>query len=150
MEGMDGFAATRTGARGAPTFLGAPRASLEALTTPFAAIGAPFGVPYAIRNVHHGACDAPAALRAASARFGRMLEHHDFDLGGTPFDGQPWPIVDLGDVPADPRDLPGNAARVTKAVAAVVGRASRPLEDYHIKRQRTCSSGWPGAGGRSA
>ena len=112
---------------GAPTFLGAPRASLKALTTPFAVLGAPFGVPYTIRNVHHGACDAPAALRAASARFGRMLEHHDFDLGGTPFEGQPWPIVDLGDVPADPRDLPGNAARVAQAVAGVVARGAAPV-----------------------
>ena len=112
---------------GAPTFLGAPRGSLESLTTPFGAMGAPFGVPYTIRNVHHGASEAPGALRAASARFGRMLEHHDFDLGGTPFDGQPWPIVDLGDVPADPRDLPGNAARVTEAVAAVVARGAAPV-----------------------
>ena len=112
---------------GAPTFLGAPRAGLESLAAPFAAIGAPFGVPYAMRNVHHGASEAPAALRAMSARFGRMLEHHDFDLGGTPFDGRPWPIVDLGDVPADPRDLPGNAARVTEAVAGVVARSAAPV-----------------------
>src|ERR687892_667596 len=112
---------------GAPTFLGAPGGSLESLTTPFGAMGAPFGVPYTIRNMHHGASEAPGALWAASARFGRMLEHHDFDLGGTPFDGQPWPIVDLGDVPADPRDLPGNAARVTEAVAAVLAQGAAPV-----------------------
>lgn len=112
---------------GAPTLLGAPRGELEALVAPFAALAAPFGVPYTIRNVHHGASEAPAAVRAISARFGRMLEHYDFDLGGTPFNGKPWPIVDLGDVRADPRDLPGNAARVTEAVSAVVARGAVPV-----------------------
>ena len=112
---------------GAPTLLGAPRGELEALVAPFAALGAPFGVPYTIRNVHHGASEAPAAVRAISARFGRMLEHYDFDLGGTPFNAKPWPIVDLGDVRADPRDLPGNAARVTEAVSAVVARGAVPV-----------------------
>ena len=47
---------------GAPTFLGVPRGSLESLTTPFGAMGAPFGVPYTIRNVHHGASEAPGRL----------------------------------------------------------------------------------------
>jgi len=112
---------------GMPTLLGAPRAALDALATPFAALGAPFGVPYTIRAVHAGAADAPAAVRAVSARFGRMLDHYDFDLGGTPFDGRPWPLADLGDVPADPRDLEGNAARITAAVAAVVARGAAPV-----------------------
>jgi agmatinase len=112
---------------GAPTLFGAPCADLEALAAPFAALGAPFGVPYTIRNVHYGASDAPAAVRASSARFGRMLEHYDLDLGGTPFDGKPWPIVDLGDVAADPRDLSGNARRVTEAVAGVVARGAVPI-----------------------
>jgi agmatinase len=101
---------------GAPTFLGAPRGSLESLTTPFGAMGAPFGVPYTIRNVHHGASEAPGALGAASARFGRMLKH-DFDLGGTRSDGHPWPIVDHGDGPADHGICRATLARVMEAVA---------------------------------
>jgi agmatinase len=111
---------------GAPTFLGAPRGSLESLTTPFGAMGAPFGVPYTIRNVHHGASEAPGALGAASARFGRMLKH-DFDLGGTRSDGHPWPIVDLGDGPADHGICRATLHASWRPWHAVVARGTAPV-----------------------
>jgi hypothetical protein len=53
-EGMDGFAAARTGARRRTDLFRRARRKAEALARPFAALGAPFGVPYAMRNVHHG------------------------------------------------------------------------------------------------
>jgi agmatinase len=110
----------------AATFLGAPRA-LAAMRGAFAVIGIPFGVPYRMRHVHYGASDAPRAIRERSARFGRMVEHYDVDLGGTLFDGKPANLVDCGDVPADPRDLAGNAARATAAVRELLRQGAVPI-----------------------
>ncbi len=113
---------------GAPTFLGAPAChDIDQLDGGFAVIGAPFGMPYDIRNVHYGASEAPAALRAKSARYGGMLDRYDFDVMGEPFAGLAHPVRDLGDVRADPLDLPGNAARVSQVVAAVLNRRCKPI-----------------------
>ena len=66
-------------------------------------------------------------VRERSARFGRMVEHYDFDLGGTLFDGADVGLVDCGDVPADPRDIRGNAERATAAVHAILSRGAVPI-----------------------
>lgn len=97
-------------------FLGAPIIRLEALASPFAVIGIPRGVPYPNRTV--GATDAPAAIRARSARFGRMLGHHDFDLGRALVADGRNPIADVGDVAAD---------NATAGVRAVLARGATPI-----------------------
>ncbi len=110
------------------SFLSTPVArDIEALAADFAVVGIPYGVPYGPRNVAPSTADAPRAVRERSARFGRMVEHHDFDLGGTLFDGASVRVVDCGDVPADPRDIGGNAERATAAVHAVLGRSAVPI-----------------------
>jgi agmatinase len=97
-------------------FLASPIVPLEALAAPFAVIGIPLGVPYP--NRAPGATDAPQAIRARSARFGRMLGHHDFDLGrALAADGRN-PIADVGDVPAE-----GASA----GVRAVLERGATPI-----------------------
>lgn len=109
-------------------FLDAPIArDLEALAADVAVVGVPYGVPYGIRHVAPSAADAPRAVRERSARFGRMAEHHDFDLGGTLFDAAAVLLADVGDVPGDPRDVAGNAARATAAVRAVLSRGALPV-----------------------
>jgi agmatinase len=110
------------------SFLGAPRVGdAAAAATRFAVIGAPFGVPYGIRHVHHGASDAPRAVREKSARYGAFHAHHDFDLGTSLAGYGPLPVVDCGDVLADPRDLDRNAQRVSEAVAAQLREGRIPI-----------------------
>ena len=110
------------------TFLGAPRAGERVgRKDGYGVIGAPVGIPYSVRQVHPGASDAPRAIRERSARHGAFRTHHDFDLGGAlEIDGQ-LPLVDLGDVIAEPHDLAGAARRVTDIVAAQVRAGIRPV-----------------------
>jgi agmatinase len=112
---------------GPGAFLAAPRADLEQLDARFAVLGIPHGVPYAGRPPGPGASDAPRAIRERSARFGRMLGHYDFDLGGALADGGPLGLADCGDVPADPRDVAGNAARATAAVRRILDGGAMPI-----------------------
>lgn len=92
-----------------------------------AVLGIPYGVPYDMGGVASGASEAPRALRQRSARFGRMLEHYDFDLGGTLFADRDVRLVDCGDVRAEPRDLADNAERATRAVRALLDRRALPI-----------------------
>ena len=100
---------------------------LATLEADFAIVGVPFGVPYEMRGVASGASEAPMAIRECSARYGRFLNHYDFDLGGEFLNGSPVRVVDCGDVPADPRDLAGNAARATAAIRSIVDRGPVPI-----------------------
>jgi agmatinase len=116
---------------GAATFLGAPLATnLDALDTDVAILGIPFGVPYGIRGVASGSSDAPAAIRSQSVRFGhgRFFGHYDFDFDdGDTLAGRDLRIVDCGDVPADPLDIPGNSARATAAARRILERGALPV-----------------------
>ena len=109
------------------SFLSAPVGSIDALEARFAVLGIPYGVPYAVRNLGASTCDAPRVIRERSARFGRMLAHHDFDLGRPLSDGAPLPLTDCGDVPCDPRDLAAGAAGATEAVRGVLARGAIPI-----------------------
>ncbi|MEW6667410.1 MAG: agmatinase [Thermodesulfobacteriota bacterium] len=113
---------------GFTSFLGFPTASdLETIEADFAILGIPYGVPYDMRGTVSGASEGPLAVRKRSARFGRFLEHYDFDLGGEFLAGRPARVVDCGDVPADPRDITGNAGRAVAAVRAIVHRGAVPI-----------------------
>lgn len=112
---------------GGATFLSAPFAEIDRLAARFAVLGIPYGVPYTVRNLAPSVADAPRAIRERSARFGRMLGHHDFDLGGALAELDDLAIADCGDVPADPRDLPGSAARATEAVRRVLAAGAAPI-----------------------
>jgi len=116
-----------TVAAGGATFLSAPSVEIDRLTAQFAVLGIPHGVPYTVRNLAPSVADAPRAIRERSARFGRMLGHHDFDLGGPLSERGDLALADCGDVPADPRDLPGSAARATEAVRRVLARGALPI-----------------------
>jgi agmatinase len=112
---------------GGATFLSAPFVEIDRLAARFAVLGVPHGVPYTVRNLAPSVADAPRAVRERSARFGRMLGHHDFDLGGALAEHGDLPLADCGDVPADPRDLPGSAARATDAVRRILGAGALPI-----------------------
>jgi agmatinase len=100
-------------------FLSAPFVDLEHLDSRFAVLGIPCGPSYGMEVVG-GASQAPRAIRDRSARYGCMLEHHDFDLGGAL--GQSA-IADCGDVLADPSDI----ARATAAVRRILKAGAVPV-----------------------
>jgi len=118
-------------APGGPGFLSAPLADIEQLDARFAVLGIPHGVPYPVRGaapgVASGAADAPRAIRERSARFGRMLGHHDFDLGCALGGLAALRLADCGDVPADPRDVTAGAARATTAVRRILAAGAVPI-----------------------
>jgi len=97
-------------------FLGSPLIAVDALDARFAVVGVPCGVPYPGRPL--GATDAPAAIRARSARYGRMLGHHDFDLGRAFAPDGRNPIADVGDVSAE---------EAAGRVRAVLARGAMPI-----------------------
>jgi len=108
-------------------FLATPFVPIESLDADFAVLGIPHGVPYNVRNLSPSVADAPRAVRERSARFGRMAGHHDFDLGRAFAEPSPPRLADCGDVPCDPRDLPGSAARATSAVRAILEAGAMPI-----------------------
>ena len=109
------------------TFLGTPLVSdLAILTADFAVIGVPFGVPYGIHQVNYGPTDAPRAIRERSFRFGRMLDHYDFDFGCT-FSDLGLRVVDCGDVIANGRDVHGNARNAVAAIRHLSERGAVPI-----------------------
>jgi agmatinase len=114
---------------GGTTFLGSPLAGdLATLEADVAILGIPYGVPYGMRGVVGASSRAPAAIRAKSAEGAyRILHHYDFDLDGDVLAGTDVRIVDCGDVPADPLDIPGNSRRATEAVRAILDRDAMPI-----------------------
>ena len=111
----------------ATAFLAAPLASIASVNARFAVLGIPQGVPYSTRNVGASASGAPQAIRDRSARFGRMLAHHDFDLGRALAADGSLPLVDCGDVAPDALDLRASAARATAAVRRVRAGGAMPI-----------------------
>lgn len=112
---------------GAKGFLGQPITPIDALGAPFAVLGIPYGVPYAMRNFGASACDAPRAIRERSARFGRMLGHHDFDLGRAFCDSVVPLIADCGDAEPDPGNPAAGPAAATAAVRRILERGATPI-----------------------
>lgn len=110
-------------------FLGAPtETDLDALSADVAILGVPHGWPYPRPGATAGCAQAPPAVRARSQRMARFRGHWDFDLDAPllPLDGPPR-LVDAGDVPGDPADGSGNAARSTDAVRAILRAGAVPI-----------------------
>lgn len=109
------------------TFLGLPAGDLDEAADA-TILGIPHGVAYPAPGLTAGCADAPAAVRARSARLARFVDHHDFDLDGPMLPPQrQFRIVDAGDVAGDPSDGPGNVARAEAAVRRVVAAGSVPV-----------------------
>jgi agmatinase len=113
---------------GSPPFLGLQQCDLSAgCSAEIAVLGVPYGVPYGMAGVDNNTSGAPAAIRTQSQRFGRFIDHYDYDLGGPLLDGRAVRIVDYGDVPGDPLDILGNAARATQAVKQMLAGGAMPI-----------------------
>src|SRR5690606_15690928 len=97
---------------------------LARISADVAILGVPHGWPYPDIGTTAGCAEAPGAVRRASQRLARFIGHWDFDLDG------PMEIrsaVDAGDVPGDPADGPGNSARATEAVRAILAAGAIPI-----------------------
>lgn len=113
-----------------PTFLGAPRlesADLSSLVADVAVLGVPFGVPYGMAGSTSPSAAAPAALRDASRRSARYLDHHDFDLDGPLWSGRQVRVVDCGDVAMTPGRHVENSRATAAAVRAIVDAGALPI-----------------------
>jgi agmatinase len=110
------------------TFLGAAATPPEALNARFAVLGIPCGIPYASAAFSASVCNAPRVIRERSARFGRMLGHHDFDLGrALAGDGAGPPLADCGDIAIDTEDPRRGGEHATAAVRTILARGAVPL-----------------------
>ncbi len=115
---------------GNATFLNMPlMTDLSTIDADIAVLGIPYGVPYDMEGVTGGSSMAPAAIRTRSLPFGRgrFLEHYDFDHGRPLLGKPPLRVVDCGDVPADPLDIPGNMRRATAVVRTILERGAMPI-----------------------
>ena len=115
---------------GRPTFLDAPRCDdLNALEADIAVIGVPYGYPYDMEGSTSPSANAPAALRAQSARWGPYLRdrHYDYDFGGDLFAGREVRIVDCGDVAMTPGAYAENSTATTAAIRAILDRGAVPI-----------------------
>ncbi len=110
-------------------FLGSPiQTDLARLEAEVAILGVPHGWPYPRPGATAGCALAPAAVRRRALRMARFRDHWDFDMDGPmlPVSGGPR-LVDAGDVPGRAGDGPGNSARTSEAVAAILERGAVPL-----------------------
>lgn len=115
---------------GFASFLGAPTApDLGRLEADVAILGIPYGVPYK-SDTYTYAADSVGMARAVRQQAnygGGVLDHYDFDLGGTLFDGKDIRLVDCGDVPHDPLDVAGSSIRATLATKAILAAGAVPV-----------------------
>lgn len=109
-------------------FLGLPiETDLDALDADVAIVGTPYGWPYPRPGTTAGCSDAPRAVRRRSQRLARFRGHWDFDLNGPMLPDSGRRLVDAGDVPGEPLDGPGNAARTEAALRSVLSRGAVPI-----------------------
>lgn len=92
-----------------------------------AILGIPYGDPYSMDEVTNDQTNAPTAVRMESARLSSGLDHWDFDLGGTLFDGRAVRVVDCGDVPGDRADVKSHYRLAEEAVRTILERGARPV-----------------------
>jgi agmatinase len=89
-------------------------------------LGAPHGTPYKIGITSHSA-GAPAAIREASQKYGRMIDHYDFDLGGPVLGDCRRKVVDGGDAPGGAANPEENRRNITLAVRDMLEAGAVPI-----------------------
>lgn len=110
------------------TFMDFPLcADVDALDAHVAVLGIPYGDPYDIDEVTNDQTNAPTAIRRESQDILMGLDHYDFDIGGTLFDGKDIRVVDVGDVAADANDLSKHYRRAESTVRKILGAGALPI-----------------------
>ncbi|MBY5903040.1 agmatinase [Rhizobium leguminosarum] len=70
---------------------------------------------------------AADAIRVASQEDAGLVEHWDFDLGGSLFGGRPVSCIDAGDIPTTLHDNAGNRARIEAKTRNVLSMPALPI-----------------------
>ncbi|ASS57366.1 agmatinase [Rhizobium leguminosarum] len=70
---------------------------------------------------------AADAIRVASQEDAGLVEHWDFDLGGSLFGGRPVSCIDAGDIPTTLHDNAGNRARIEAKTRNVLSMPAVPI-----------------------
>ncbi len=110
-----------------PTFLGLPEISLEAVAPgDIVVLGARDATPYEPAKPSH-ASRAPAAIRAASARYAAWHRHHDFDVDGPMLEVVGGRAADAGDIATDPATPADNRRAIAAAVRQVLEAGATPI-----------------------
>lgn len=108
------------------TFLGVPGISIEDVAEgQIVVMSAAHCTPYEPGRPSHS-CEAPAAIRAAGAKFAGWHSHHDFDTGRAllPDDHR---VVDAGEIETLPDTPEANRAAITAAVRTVLDAGGVPI-----------------------
>jgi agmatinase len=109
------------------TFAGLPPCKdIAGLSADIAIIGIPHGSSYSV-GLPSYSVNAPTAIRKASERYGKMLDHYDFDLGGPLLDNREIRVFDCGDVPGDPSDPIGNHRRSEEKIRSIIDAGAVPI-----------------------
>jgi agmatinase len=104
-----------------------PVTSLDNLTADIAYLGVPYAQAYSYEDITNDQSNGPTAMREASSRIIRWIEHYDFDLGGPLYAGKPIRAVDCGDIRTELGD-PGAHARYTEqAVRRILQAGALPI-----------------------
>jgi agmatinase len=113
---------------GRPSFLGAIRCTaLELLDADVAVLGMPFTTPDDLNRSRSPSSDAPNVVRRQSERLAGVLTHHDFDLGGSLFDGRTVSMADCGDVWGEPGKFDYNSRAATSVVEVIREAGALPI-----------------------
>jgi agmatinase len=109
------------------TFAGLPPwEDTRGLMADIAIMGIPHGTSYSPGTPSYSV-NAPTAIRKAAERYGKMIDHHDYDLGGPLLDNRDILVVDCGDLPGDPFDPAGNHRRSEERIRDVVDTGAVPI-----------------------
>ncbi len=110
------------------SFIAAPtEPDLARLDADVAVFGFPLVTPYDIRGASLDSAHAPSAVRGQSVWLGDPVDRHDFDLGGTVYDGKNVRVADCGDVRVDATDLPAAHARATAVTRRILEAGAVPF-----------------------
>jgi agmatinase len=109
-------------------FAGAPiETDLDHVAADVAIVGVPYGWPYPRPGPTVGCAMAPPAVRRRSDRLARFRDHWDFDLGAPMLPTTGPRVVDVGDVPGDATDGPGNSSATEAAIRRILDAGALPI-----------------------
>lgn len=100
---------------------------LDVLKADIAVLGIPYGAAYDQFAVSSEQSKGPDAIRRASDRITRGLDHFDFDVGGTLMDGKPIRMVDCGNVAGNPANPRVHQRNAEEAVRKIVRAGAMPI-----------------------
>jgi agmatinase len=104
-----------------------PAGDLDSLEADIAFLGIPYGSAYSVAEITNDQSNMPTAMRQASGRITRNIEHFDFDVGGPLYDGRNIRVVDCGDVDADVHDLKAHLARAETVMRKILKAGAMPI-----------------------